>query len=64
MFADFKPYFERQREVDAAYRDPGRWARMSIVNVARMGRFSSDRAIREYAERIWGLSSVPVKLER
>jgi glycogen phosphorylase len=63
VFADFKPYFERQREVDTAYRDPARWARMSILNAARMGKFSSDRAIRQYAERIWALSPVSVELE-
>ncbi len=55
-FADFASYADRQRDVDAAYRSPTRWARMSILNVARIGRFSSDRAIREYAERIWGVS--------
>jgi len=63
VFTDFKPYFERQRDVDVVYRDRARWTHMSILNVARMGKFSSDRAIREYAAGIWGLSPVPVKLE-
>ena len=62
-FADFESYAERQAEVDGVYRDPAHWVKMSILNVARMGKFSSDRAIREYAERIWGVSPVPVELE-
>ena len=39
----------------ALYRDPEGWSRTSIINVANMGKFSSDRAVREYAERIWGI---------
>jgi starch phosphorylase len=41
--------------VEAAYQDRAAWARMSILNTAGMGRFSSDRAVAEYAEKIWGV---------
>ena len=53
LFADFQSYINCQDEVDQAYRDKERWVRMSILNVARMGKFSSDRAIRDYCEKIW-----------
>jgi starch phosphorylase len=51
--ADFAAYLEAQRRVEAAWRSPGTWTASSILNVARAGRFSSDRAIREYASQIW-----------
>jgi starch phosphorylase len=45
-----------QDDVAKAYCDRDRWTKMSILNVARSGKFSSDRAIREYAENIWHIS--------
>ncbi len=60
VLADFASYCDCQDEVSKAYQDPERWARMAILNVARTGRFSSDRTIREYADEIWGVHPVPV----
>jgi starch phosphorylase len=53
LFADYRSYVECQERVGDAYADEERWTRMSILNVARMGYFSSDRAIREYCADIW-----------
>jgi glycogen phosphorylase len=62
LLADYRPYLEAQEKVSLAYADQEQWTRMSILNVARIGYFSSDRAIREYCERIWHIESVPVKI--
>ncbi|MEB3172514.1 MAG: glycogen/starch/alpha-glucan phosphorylase, partial [Cyanobacteriota bacterium] len=51
-----------QSEVDRAWADRGRWNRSSLLNCARTGFFSSDRSIREYAERIWKAEAFPVNI--
>jgi glycogen phosphorylase len=58
VLADFAAYASCQAQVAAAWSDTARWARMSILNVARVGPFSSDRAVREYVERIWGATPI------
>jgi starch phosphorylase len=60
VMADAADYRRAQDEVDRAWRDPVRWQRMSVLNTARCGFFSSDRSIREYAERVWKVQPVPV----
>jgi glycogen phosphorylase len=55
VLADFDAYLEAQERAEEAYRHPEQWTRMSILNVARCGYFSSDRSVAEYAERIWKL---------
>jgi starch phosphorylase len=53
--ADFDAYWNTQRAIDALWRRREQWWRKSILNTARMGWFSSDRAIREYAAEIWNM---------
>jgi starch phosphorylase len=61
VLADYADYVACQERVSAAWAEPERWTRMSILNTARAGKFSSDRAIREYARRIWGTKPVSVR---
>ena len=60
VLADFESYSAAHARVDAAYRDPKRWARMAIMNTARVGKFSSDRTIADYNRDIWKLTPAPV----
>ena len=60
VLADFASYVACQETVSQAYLDYERWTRMAILNVARAGKFSSDRTIREYAEEIWKVGPIPI----
>ena len=62
VVADYASYAACQDRVSQAYGDHEQWARMSILNAARSGRFSSDRTIREYCSDIWKVSPVPIRL--
>ena len=63
VLADYAGYVECQERVSAAWQDRARWTRMSILNTARAGKFSSDRAIREYCDEIWNIAPVRIALE-
>jgi len=63
LMADFNSYFNAHEQAMQAYTDKKRWTRMSILNVARCGKFSSDRTIRQYTEDIWDVAPVGVSLQ-
>jgi starch phosphorylase len=62
VLADFADYLRVQQQVSQAWADRTAWNRMSLLNSARTGFFSSDRSIREYAGRIWKADSFPVTI--
>lgn len=63
VLADYQSYIEKQDEVGLVFQDKARWTRMSILNTARMGKFSSDRSIQEYCDNIWQVQPRAVDLE-
>ncbi|MDA0746410.1 MAG: glycogen/starch/alpha-glucan phosphorylase [bacterium] len=64
VLADYANYVACQEQVAQQYRDPVAWTRMSILNCAKMGKFSSDRSIRTYAQDIWRVKPVPIEIRR
>jgi starch phosphorylase len=62
LLADYQSYVDCQNRVSATYREPVQWTRMSITNVARMGKFSSDRSIEKYCREIWNVKPVKISL--
>ncbi|HSM80713.1 MAG TPA: glycogen/starch/alpha-glucan phosphorylase [Nodosilinea sp.] len=63
LLADYQAYIDAQDRVGVAYQDQENWSRMSIVNAVRMGKFSSDRSIRQYCEKIWRAEPVHIELK-
>ena len=61
VLADFKSYADAQKKVEEAYRDEEGWAKKAMLNVANVGKFSSDRTIEEYVKDIWHLDKITVK---
>jgi glycogen phosphorylase len=62
LLADYQSYIDCQNAVSVLWADAGAWTRKAILNVARMGKFSSDRSIREYCERVWKVTPSPVNV--
>jgi len=60
VLADYRSYVDTQDQVDLLYKTPDEWTRRTLLNIANMGYFSSDRTIGEYAEKIWNIE--PIKL--
>jgi glycogen phosphorylase len=63
VLADYADYMDCQQRVSEAWADPEHWSRLSILNSARGGRFSSDRSIREYCDDIWRVPRLPIALD-
>ena len=64
VLADYEAYIKCQEKVTKAYKDQKRWTKMSILNVARVGKFSSDRTISEYARDIWKVKPLHITIPK
>jgi starch phosphorylase len=64
ILKDFRSYVQAQHDICEAYKDQKRWAQMAILNVANVGKFSSDRTIQEYVDDIWHLDKVKLPAKR
>ena len=63
LLADYRSYIETQDKVNVLYKDLDKWAQKSVLNVARIGKFSSDRSVQEYAKNIWKVKPIKLKIE-
>jgi len=63
LFADYQSYIDTQDKVSSLYLNQDEWTKKSVLNVARIGKFSSDRAVKEYAEKIWHVKPVKVEID-
>jgi starch phosphorylase len=63
VLADYQAYLDCQNQVNQIFANPGQWTKMSILNTARIGKFSSDRAIQDYCQRIWHVQPLPLGLD-
>ncbi len=59
--ADFRSFVDAQKRVEVAYQDKDLWTRMSIMNTANSGKFSTDRTIQSYSDEIWNLKAIAIK---
>jgi len=64
VMADYTAYAKTQQDVDMNYKDHQNWIQKSIYNCANMGKFSSDRTIRAYADDIWKVKNTPIRLKK
>lgn len=63
LLADYESYIKCQERVSEVYQDRAKWLKMTIKNIATVGKFSSDRTINQYATEIWGAVPCPVPAE-
>ena len=64
VMADYEAYLKCQEKVTQTFKDNNLWTKMSILNVANMGKFSSDRTIKEYADEIWRVKPIPIRINK